>query len=119
MKLSDYENEDAIDLLADIIEPVTTVLSDKNVVEAMKNDTQLEAIKIALKSHKTEIIQIMARLDNTPVEEYKCSFLTLPIKLLEIISDKDLQSFFKSQLQSLDMNAFGSVTVNTEETEAE
>lgn len=120
MKLSEYKGEEAIELLADILEPTVEIFADDDVRKAITNDEpKMKIISKVLKSHKKEIIQIMARMDNTPVEKYEVNVLTLPKKVLEILNDEDLNGFFKSQYQSTVENASGSATENIKETEAE
>ena len=97
MKLSDYKNEDALDLLADIIDPVSEIMTDKELQKAVKGQNKLGVVKAIIKSHKTEILQILATLDGVPVEEYECNVFTLPVRIMELVNDKELASFFTSQ----------------------
>ena len=119
MKLTDYKNEDALDLLADILEPLSKILIDKEVQKLASDSAtdKMQAAKVLLKSHPKEIIQIMARIDGVPVEEYELGILTLPTRLIELFNDEALLSFFRSQGQIMVGTTFGSVTENTEETE--
>ena len=94
MKLSEYKNEQALDILADILEPSSKSFSDKEVKEAFGTGDKIKGIKTVIKTHKKEIIEILAVLDGVPVAEYECNVLTLPVKLLEILNDTDLMSFF-------------------------
>ena len=94
MKLSEYKNEQALDILADILEPSAKIFSDKDVKKAFETGDKIKGIKAAIKTHKNEIIEILAVLDGVPVAEYECNVLTLPVKLLEILNDTDLMSFF-------------------------
>ena len=94
MKLSEYKNEQALDILADILEPSAKIFSDKDVKKAFETGDKIKGIKAAIKTHKSEIIEILAVLDGVPVAEYECNVLTLPVKLLEILNDTDLTSFF-------------------------
>lgn len=114
-KLSEYQDDDALDLLADIIEPVGLILADKEVVEGFKSKNRISAIKPAIKNHKKELIEVMARLDGIPVEEYRVNVLSLPVKLLEILNDKELMDFFTSQAQGLAGDAGGPATETTED----
>lgn len=117
-KLSEYKNEEAIDLLADILDPVAMVLADKEVSKLMKSGVpKLKVVQYLLKNHKSEVIQILATLEGQDVSEYQCNVLTLPKVLLEIMNDEELNAFFQSQVQSSDENASTSVTANTEEAE--
>jgi hypothetical protein len=93
MKLSDYKNEDAVEVIADIIEPLSVIFTD----EEIKNEkNRMKAIAKALKKYKKEVIQILARIDGVPVDEYECNALTLPIKVLEVMNDKEVQDFLES-----------------------
>lgn len=94
MKLSEYKNEQALDILADILEPSSKIFSDKEVKKAFETGDKIKGIKTVIKTHKKEIIEILAVLDGVPVVEYECNVLTLPVKLLEILNDTDLTSFF-------------------------
>lgn len=104
MKLSDYKGEEALDVLADIIEPLALILADKDIGElASKKGTPVLAfVKPILKNHKKEIIQILARLENETVEEYtpKISIFTLPMQIVDLINDPQVQSLFLSQEQN-------------------
>lgn len=97
MKLSEYQNEEALDVLADIIEPTTEILADPEVKNLYKTAPKIKLVQHIVKNHKENILVILARLDNVPREEYKCNILTLPMKLIEILNDKDLVDFFSSQ----------------------
>lgn len=118
MKLSDYKGEAALDKLAEIIEPLTTVLADPEMQEiAKKNGATIKYAKPMLKNHKAEIIEILAALDDEPVETYrdKITLFTLPAKLLEFLNDPQVQALFQSQHQNAvtPLPNFGAVTENT------
>lgn len=121
MRLSDFKGEEAIDVLADIIEPITKILTDSEIQELSKQKDvpALKYVKPMLKNNKKEVIEILARLDNKPVEEYTkgMSLLTLPAQVLELINDPELQSLFRSQEQSNQMSSASS-TPAMENTEA-
>lgn len=114
MKLSEYKGEKALDLLADIIEPVAEIASDVEVRNAAEKKDKLKVVKLILKSHKKSIMEIMAAIDETPVNEYQVNILTLPVKLLEILNDKDLWGFFTSAEPTEEQNAFTDSVENIE-----
>lgn len=114
MKLSEYRDGEALDLLADLIEPVSSILADKDISKLQKNGASVARIaSAAIKGHKDEVLRIMAALDGVPFEEYHCNILTLPKRLIEILNDKDLQDFFSSQGQTEEPNNSGSASANT------
>lgn len=121
MKLSDYKGEEALDVLADIIEPLTVILGDPKMQElAEKEAAPVAYIKPILKDHKKEIIEVLARLENETVEQYKShmTILSLPVALLSLINDPEVQNLFHSQEQSK-VTSLASSGPAMENTEAE
>ena len=114
MKLSEYQGEAALDILADMIEPAGEIMSDKEIGEVFKKN-RFRAIGLAIKNHKKAVMQIMAIMDGVPVDEYKCNVFTLPAKILELLNDPALIQLFTYQGQTGDANSSGSVSENTEE----
>lgn len=93
MKLSDYKNEEAIEVIADIMMPLSVIFTDE---EIKKEKNKMKAIAKALKKYKKEVIQILARIDGVPVDKYECNAITLPIKVVEVINEPDIQDFLIS-----------------------
>ena len=93
--ISDFKNGDAIDLIADIIEPITNIMQDENIKKKfMSEDKRVYAIKQALKSHKSDILEILARLDGVEVKDLNYTPISLVTKCVQILSDKELTDFF-------------------------
>ena len=113
MKLSEYQGEAALDILADLIEPVGEIMSDKEIGEVFKKN-RFKGIGLAIKKHKKAVMKIMATMDGIPVEEYKCNVLTLPVKILELLNDPDLVQLFTYQGQTGDAKSSGSASENIE-----
>lgn len=125
MKLSEVKGEKALDMLADLIEPITEIADDKEIVKIMasrkktKESTKIvlgRAVSTAIKKHKKAVIKILATLDDVPVEEYDCNILSLPKKLLDIVNDEAIFDLFTSQGQETQTPS-GSAMVNTTEGE--
>ena len=114
MKLSEYQGEAALDLLADLIEPAGEIMSDKEIGEVFKKN-RFKAIGLAIRNHKKAVMQILAVLDGVPVEEYKCNVFSLPVKILEILNDSALVQLFTYQGQTGDANSSGSASENIED----
>lgn len=117
MKLSEYKNEEALDILADILDPVSEIVTDKNVKKAYENGNLLNVAKVIIKNHKKSIIEILARFDNIPVEEYNCNIFSLPKKIVEILNDSDLLNFFSSSADQMEKPVSVDVMEITTETE--
>lgn len=117
-KLSTYEGEEALDLFADLVEPFSVIIADKEFASLARNRELTKAVKVAIKSHKPEVLEILARLDGEDPATYKPSFVTIPLKLLEIMNDPALIDLFKSQAQSVGNASSGSATASIEAVES-
>lgn len=118
-KISEYKNEDAIDLLADIIEPTAKIFANKELKKAINNKaTKIELIKVALKNNKSDLIEILARLNGVDVDEYECTVMSIITDCLSIISDKELSDFFTLQQQMMVEESSESAMESTEEGDA-
>ena len=113
MKLSEFKDDAALDLIADIIEPATEILADPAIKEAFGR-SKMAAIKVAIKNHKSAIKEIIARLDGKKPEEYHFTALSLPVKLLSLLNDPELQQLFTLSGQTEGENACTSASENTE-----
>ena len=115
MKISEYRDEAALELLANISEPAIEIFADEQLADLIRQKKSGKAVSVAIKNHKKEVMELLAALEGVPVEEFHCSVFTLPAKLIEILSDKELIAFF-SNTQGI-AAVSGNVTENTEETE--
>lgn len=98
MRLSDIKGEEALDMLADILEPLTEIAQDKEFTGNLGRNTG-KAIKHVLKEHKKAIITMLAVINREDVETYQPSLLTLPALLLDIFNDEEVIRLFQSQVQ--------------------
>ena len=121
MRLSDFRGEEAIEVLADIIEPLAFICADPEIIALNQQEggtPMLAYVKPMLKNHSKEVVEILAILNRQPAEEYKATLTlaTLPLQVLEMINDPEIQNLFHSQSQSpVDLSAFsGSVMESTE-----
>lgn len=114
MRLSELQGEEALDVLADIIEPASEILADSEVASVLKgNGKKLKAAKLILKNHKKAVIEILAAMERTPVDEFQVNLLTLPVKLLELLNDQMLAEAFGLQSQT-EKPSSGSAMESTE-----
>lgn len=114
-KLSEYRGEEALDVLADLIEPAAEIMQDKELVKLFREKNMATAAKVAIKNHKRAVLNIMARLEDVDPAEYAPSVFALPMKLLEIFNDPELINLFSSQGQNTEQTNSGSATEITEE----
>lgn len=100
MKLSEIKGEKAIEVFADLLEPVSKILSDEDILNSIKQkESQITIIQKMLKGHSKEIVEMLAILEDVPVAEYQVDFVTLPMKLIEIFNDPAVVELFTLQGQ--------------------
>jgi hypothetical protein len=115
MKLSEYKNEDALLKLADLLEPISKIATGDAIKKLRGSGaSKLKVAQELLRSNPKEIIEVMAILDDVPVDEYEVNIVTLPVKLVELMNDPEIMSLFKLQGQSSEKTSSGSATENTE-----
>lgn len=109
-------NEEKLELLADLLEPVSIILTDKEITGMIqKDDTKWVAvISAALRKHKKELVEIMAHIDGVEVDKYEVNLLKLPTRLMEFINRPEVQELFTGQSQ-IESAYSGSATGNTED----
>lgn len=117
-RLSEYKNEAALDLLVEIMEPASELMSDKDAVALLyskKPGDRMKGVTQMIKEHKGAVMSILAALDGVPVDQYECGFFMLPARLLEVLNDKELLSFFMEQQTQNSEKSSSSAMENIEE----
>ena len=122
--LSEFKDDEAMDVLAEIIEPIVTLMRNEEFVTAVRGDKKrnilpdrVKAVKIAITDNREEVVKVMAVLNEKPVEEFHYDLLTLPTMLLKMLNDKELLAFFQYRSETDSKTPSGSVTENTEESQ--
>lgn len=119
-KLSDYKNEEAIELWADLFDPIVDVVGDEKIAEMLHSKKPPVIIaKEILKTYKEQVQQILLRIDPTPLDG-----LNIVLRLVELINeignDPTIQSFFDLSADTKkDEASFGSAMENIEENETQ
>ena len=118
MNLSQYENEDAIDLLADMLEPITWIVSDPKFKKQWESGEPIvKAIVYALREHKQDVINLVAAMHREDPKEYKFTLASLMADLMDLVKNPTFQMVFPVQGRSVGSSASGSATESTEEKE--
>lgn len=114
-RLSDYEGDAAIELWADLLEPIARILADKQVKELYQSGKpKLLLAKEILKSHKEDATEVINRIDPTPFNALTLIGRVISI-LTEIEETEELKDFFDVGEQAkTDKDSFGSATESTE-----
>ena len=113
-RLSDYKGEEAIELWADLLEPLTEIFGDK-VVQAslLGGGSVLSKAKNILSTHKKAAADILLRIDPEPLNG-----LNIIARLVSLINEFQesgyFGDFFESASQETTESEFsGDVTENT------
>ena len=112
MRLSDVKGERTFEVVADIIEPVYRIAQDEAAVEMLSPKPCPEGedpkhfmarrlvagVPALLRSHKGDLVAIMAAIEGEDAEEYAASLdlAKLATSLAELVSDPALMGFLAS-----------------------
>lgn len=116
-KLREIKGEKALDVLADLLEPVCDISTDSELVSELQSGSKVKGVQLMLKNHKKAVLTIFAILNEEDPATYEPNLIELPKTLLEAFNDPELVSLFISQGQSAEQTSSGSVTENTEASE--
>lgn len=114
-RLSDYKGDDAIELWADLIEPVTSIIADKEIKTVVQSgESKMKIASTVLKKHKAEAEKILLRIDPEPLDGLNI-VLRLCTLLMEMGENEEIKSFFGYAEQAkTDSAPIGSQSENTE-----
>ena len=114
-RINEARDLEALDLLADLMEPAQEIFSDAAVQAAYDGGNMLNMARVIIKGHKTAVFAVLAAMEGVPVAEYHCSPYTLPMRVLEVLNDEELQAFFTELGQMMRSGASsGGPTANTQ-----
>lgn len=130
MKLSDIKGDRAIDVVADLIDPVCNIAQDPATKDLMTVKEVPEGANVyelavqrlrkhvpaLIKAHKNDLVAIFSALEGVPQEEYKesLSFAKLLSDVVVLLNDREFLQFFMSAAQGV-QNTFGAAQENTTE----
>jgi hypothetical protein len=111
MRLSDIRGERVFDVLADIVEPICSIASDKDAVALFKGGREdgqdvyefvaakiRRAVPVLMRGHRDDIVAIMSSIKGQTRDEYVADLTMggLIADLYEMLTDEDLLSFLSS-----------------------
>ena len=110
MKLSDFKDEKAIEVVAELLIPIGNILVKMKGLDPKKST--LEIAKDILKASPNDVKHMLAILSDVPVEKYHCTAATVLRDVVEMFSDDDMMQLFG--LQSVTRTSSGSASGSTE-----
>lgn len=107
-------NLDNLDLFADMLEPMSEILTDAEVrMLAQTEGNRVKAVATAIKKHKPAVVQLLALADGVGVDEYEVPPPPqLLVKIVEIVNRPQFKELFTLQGQTSDAAFSGSATAN-------
>lgn len=130
MKLSDIKGDRVLDVIADIIDPIANMVQDKDVAVMFKREAvpdgmearnffaerMCKGLPVLLKSHKADIIAIMAAIEGVTPEQYAASldFPKLFTDVMELVTDDAFLNFLSSSETGKGVDAPGSALESSE-----
>ena len=96
-------NEEKLDLFADLIEPAGAIIADREWAMLWQAHDRAGAIKSAIRNHKDEIVEILARIEGADPHTYTIDGLSLFFRLAALFRRPDLEGvadLFTSQDQT-------------------
>jgi len=112
MRLSEFKGEEALEVLADIIEPCSVILADPEVKSGFESGKKLKLVSLIMRKYKREILNIMAILDKADPQTYAPNLVEIPKKIIELLNDPDVINLFTLQAQSNESTNSGSASEN-------
>ena len=113
MKLSEIKGERAVEVIADLIEPIANIASDKDCsdlfsVKPVKGEDAkttarkhlVKKVPMLLKSHKRDVIQIIATLDGKSIDDM--NLFSITAALIGMVQDEALIELFTSAARSVE-----------------
>lgn len=130
MKLSDIKGDRVLDVIADIIDPITNMLQDKDVAAMFERkavpegmdardffaERMCKGLPVLLKGHKADIIAIMAAIEGVTPEQYAASLnlAKLFTDVMELLTDDAFVNFLSSSETKKGAGAPGAVSASFE-----
>ena len=115
MKLSEIRGENALDLLVDLIDPITAICADEEIVNTYKSKApKIVLVKKLVANHKKEVLTVLALLNGEDPATFNPSIVALPKMLLDLLHDEELANLFTSQRAMTGSESSISATENTE-----
>lgn len=111
MKLSDFKDEKAVEVVADLLVPISKIVSNKEVADA-KGKPVIEFAAAMLRNSKREVMDMLAILSDVDPAEYHCTAATIMVDLMNVLGDPELMQLFGLQRQT--PGSSGSVSESTE-----
>ena len=112
MKLSEFKDEKAVEVVAKLLVPIGNIATDKEMAEAQRTARHMgEFASFALQKHARDVLDMLAHLNGQDPEDFHCSAATVMRDVMNMFSDPELMALFGLQRQN--PASSGSASENT------
>ena len=112
-------NDDKLELFAYLLEPVAMILADERVTGIVqRGEPAIRAVASAIRNHKKETIEIMARLEGVKPESYQFDGIRVTAKMMQYFNRPDVQQMVNELFTSPQQGggaSSGDATDNTQD----
>lgn len=131
MRLSDVKGERTLDVIADLVEPVTSIAEDEAAAALFRRERVPEGMTASqffakrvrrslptlLRGHKGDVIAILSTIKGVTPDEYAdgLSLASLLADVADLLSDEEFLGFLTSAGGEAAGDASGSASVTTED----
>lgn len=113
MKLSELRDDQALDALEALIDPVCDIVN-KETLEMVSQKKFRELFKVLLHDHRRSLVAILAAVECKKPEEFSFSLGDLFEKFKDLLEDTEFMKVFRSQLQTVARESSGAASADTE-----
>lgn len=99
MKLSEFKDEKAIEVVARLLVPIANIVKNKDNANA-RGGTQLEFASAILANNPRDVMDMLAILDDKDPSEYHCNAATVIFDTMNMLADEELLQLFGLQRQT-------------------
>lgn len=99
MKLSEFKDEKAVEVVAKLLVPIGRIVSNKDNANA-RGGTQLEFASAILANNPADVKNMLAILNDKDPSEYHCTAATVIFDTMNMLADEELLQLFGLQRQT-------------------
>ena len=99
MKLSEFKDEKAIEVVAKLLVPIGNIVKNRDNANA-RGGTQLEFASAILANNPSDVKDMLAILNDVDPSEYHCNAATVIFDVMNMLADEQLLQLFGLQRQT-------------------
>lgn len=115
MKWNDKTFDEQCDALCMLIDPAEELAADKALLSLVKEKKLWQAARRVLTEHREAVRHILAAFDGCDPSAVRLNLLSLPGKIVEVLSNEDLIRLFTLQLPGVAQMYSGSASAGSGE----